>query len=107
MLMPTLMFNLINIIVGLIEATISLRVILKFAGANPATPFVAWVYETSRSLIWPFIGMFPSPTLNGSVIEFNSLIALLVYAFIGYLLLESIGYVSARTSRQKVVVIKD
>ncbi|OGK15050.1 hypothetical protein A2690_02985 [Candidatus Roizmanbacteria bacterium RIFCSPHIGHO2_01_FULL_39_12b] len=83
MFIETLIINLINIILGIIEFFIGLRIILKLAAANPATPFVSWVYETSRALIWPFQGMFPPPTLTGgSIVEFNALIALLAYAFL-------------------------
>lgn len=88
MFVAALMINLINLVIGIIEAFIGLRIILKLVSANPLTPVVSWIYETSRALIWPFQGMFPSPNLGGgSILEFNSLIALLAYAFIGYLLM--------------------
>lgn len=94
MFVAAFLINLINVVLGIIEAFIGLRIVLKLAGANPLSPFVAWIYETSRALIWPFLNMFPSPTFEGgTVVEFNALIALLVYAFIGYLLMELVGYV--------------
>ncbi len=115
MFIASLMINLINLIVGIVEAFIGLRIVLKLVAANPQTPFVQWIYETSRGLIWPFAGMFPSPTLEGgSIIEFNALIALLVYAFIGYLLMELVSYINyystthyGRTRVVKKEVIED
>ncbi len=100
MFVATLVINLINFILGVIELFIGMRIILKLAAANAETPFVAWIYETSRALIWPFQGMFPSPVLTGgSVLEFNALIALLAYALIGYLLMEFVRYIEFSTAR--------
>lgn len=94
MFVATLIINLINVVIGVIEAFIGLRIILKLTSASAEAPFVSWIYETSRGLIWPFAGMFPSPVLEGgAIVEFNALIALLVYAFIGYLLMELVSFV--------------
>lgn len=106
MFVASFLINLINLIIGIIEAFIGLRIVLKLTAANAQTPFVSWIYETSRGLIWPFSGMFPSPVLKGgSILEFNSLIALLVYAFIGYLLMELVTYIdhySATSYRTRI-----
>ncbi len=86
-----MLFFLIDTIVGFIELLIGVRILLKFFGANLATPFVAWVYETSRPLLAPFANMFPSPTFtSGFVIEFSALFALIFYAFIGVLVEEAL-----------------
>lgn len=77
---------------SLVELIISLRIILKLFGASETAPFVQWVYETSGPLLEPFIGMFPSPNISGGfVIEFSALFGLMVYAFIGYILLEIVA----------------
>lgn len=87
-----------NVVFGVIEFFIGLRVVLKLFSANPVAPFVNWVYETSEPLLMPFQGMFPASQLTGgSIIEFSSLFALLVYAFIAYgfaELIRYLGYVS-------------
>ncbi len=107
MFVAAFIINLINIILGVIEASIGLRIILKLVAANPQTPFVSWIYETSRALIWPFQGMFPSPTLEGgAILEFNALIALLAYAFIGYLLMELVTFLEHYSSRYRGPVRK-
>lgn len=80
---------LADIIFTFIEGLLALRILLKFFGANPFTPFVAWVYQTSKPLLTPFEGMFPSAvTQGGFVLEVSVLFALLVYAFAGYLIHE-------------------
>lgn len=93
----------INFVLAFVELFIVLRIILKLFGANPEAPFVSWVYETSRGLVAPFLGMFPAPTLTGGfVIEFSSIFALIVYAVFGYLLVELIEYVSFNSDNYRV-----
>lgn len=83
---------LTNLIAGVVETLLSLRVILKLFGANPRTPFVAWVYETSAPLLKPFIDIFPSPRIEGLfILEFSTLFALGIYAFVGYFIIEIIS----------------
>ncbi len=75
------------------EGLIGLRILLKLLGANTLAPFVRWVYETSKPLLAPFEGMFPSPHLRGGfVIEVSALFAFLAYAFIEYLIEELFRY---------------
>jgi hypothetical protein len=90
--------SLVNGIISLVELLISVRILLKLFGASTTAPFVRWVYETSAPLLEPFIGMFPSPNITGGlVLEFSAIFGLLVYAFMGYLLLEVINVLVPRT----------
>ena len=94
--------GLVNLVVSVAEALLGLRIILKLLAANPAAPFVQWVYETSEPLITPFRGMFPSPvTETGSVFEFSSLFALMIYALLGYLLVELVALVESGGKKKK------
>ncbi len=87
-----LLLSLLNLIVSIVSTFLSLRLILKLFGASEVAPFVRWVYETTRPLIYPFQNMFPSPELTGGfVIEFSVLFALLAYMFLGYLFEEAIA----------------
>ncbi|WP_202079478.1 YggT family protein [Caldalkalibacillus salinus] len=77
----------INIVIGIAQVVLGLRIILKLFGANTAAPFVQWVYDTSAPLLYPFEGIFPTRALDGSfVIEFSSLFAFVIYTLVGYLL---------------------
>lgn len=81
-----MLLSLTDLVIGLIEFLIGLRVILKLFGASANSQFVSWVYETTQPLLQPFVGVFPSPKVDGLfVIEFSALFALVVYALIGYL----------------------
>jgi len=92
----------VQFILGLIELVLIARFALRLFAANPASSFVAWVYETSQPLVAPFLLAFPAPTVRGGfVLEFTTLFALFVYAFIGYLLIEVLDSMSAvRTKRR-------
>lgn len=95
---------LINAIFSIIEILIAVRIILRLFGANPAAGFVQWIYATTQPLLAPFVGMFPSPALEGGfVIEFSAVFGLLVYAFIGYLLTEIIAELTYYSLRRKVI----
>ncbi len=78
---------LINIVVGIAEVFLGLRVLLKLFGANASNGFVQWVYSSSDVLLDPFRGIFPAKELSGSsVVDFSALFAMLIYGIIGMLL---------------------
>lgn len=61
------------------------RFLLKLLGANSSSEVVAWVYQTSEPLLKPFALAFPSASVReGGTLEYNTLFALFVYAFIAY-----------------------
>ncbi len=83
--------TLSDIFFAFVEGIIGLRIILKFLDASTSAAFVQWVYQTSKPLLVPFEGMFPSATTNGRfVLEISSLFALLAYGFVGYLIQEGL-----------------
>lgn len=95
-----LILLLTDFIFGLIELIIGLRIIFKMFGANPSTPFVSWLYEVSRTLLYPFQGIFPSPVLRGGfVLDMSAVVALLIYALIAYFISELIRFISYNSSR--------
>lgn len=85
---------LINLVIGLVEGILALRVILRLFGASSSVPFVSWVYDTSSELMAPFAGIFPTASVSpGFAIDFSALFAMIVYAIIGYLLKLLVDYV--------------
>ena len=91
--------TLVNIVFGVIEFLLLLRFIFKFFVVNAGTPFVAWIYSTSASLVTPFAKIVPDLKLGQFVVDFSTLVALIVYAFIGYLILRVFSYVGPRRYR--------
>jgi hypothetical protein len=78
--------QLIYLIFGIIEGLIAIRFVLKALGANPSAGFAEFIYGITYPLILPFIGLFGNPAAQGSVLEINSIVALIVYALVGWLL---------------------
>ncbi|GEM_PF-353751 len=70
--------------VGFIEVLIGLRVFLKLIGANSANDFGGFIYNFAGVFLAPFFGLTGSPSAGGMVLEVPSLIAMLVYALVGW-----------------------
>lgn len=86
----------VNIVFGVIEFLLALRFVFRFLVVNPSTPFVAWSYGATASLVSPFARILPDLRLGIFLVDFSTLFALLVYAFAGYLLLELFSYLGPR-----------
>ena len=69
---------------GALEGLIAIRMALKLIGANPNSWFAALVYQLSDLFLWPFQNLTVNPSFGNFVFEITSLIALLVYALIGW-----------------------
>lgn len=67
------------LILGIIEIILGLRFLLHLIGANPSAPFASWIYNLSQVFLWPFSGLVGTPAAGGIVFDFTTLIAMLVY----------------------------
>jgi len=72
------------LLVVMLEALIALRIGLKLIGANPDSSFAALIYGFTNLFLFPFAGLIGTPTAGGMVLEISSLIAMLVYALVGW-----------------------
>jgi len=70
-------------IVGFIDVLIAIRFVLKLFGANPA-PFVRFMYDLTWPLVAPFHGIFNTAQEGRSILEPESLVAMAIYALIGW-----------------------
>ena len=73
---------------GLIESLLGLRVVLKAVGANPTSGFVSFIYSVSDPLIIPFVGIIRSSVSGISVMEWSTIIAMIVYLLLGYAIVQ-------------------
>jgi hypothetical protein len=72
-------------IVGFIIVLLVLRLVLLLLGANDNNAFVGFVYALSGVFAWPFYGIFSyQPAYGQSVLEVSSLVAIAVYALVGW-----------------------
>jgi YGGT family len=87
---------------GFLISSIGLRFMLKLLGANPQNIFTNLVYQFTNLFLWPFNGMFASPSANGMILEISSLIAMLVYAFIAWIIARLAWLLIYRTDTRSV-----
>ena len=78
----------IYLLFGILEGLLGIRFVLGLLGANPAAGFAQFTYGITGPFIAPFEGLFGRPRFEGSVFEFNSLAAILVYALIAWVLVK-------------------
>ena len=90
------------LVLGLLEALIAFRIGLKLIGANPANPFAMLVYNFSYIFVFPFLGLTAAPAAGGMVLELSSIIAMIVYALL-FWLVERLVWVALYRPREAVV----
>ena len=66
-------------IFSVVEALLIFRFLLKLIGANPDAGFSALVYALSYPLAAPFLYVVRATQVSGSVFEWTTLLAMLVY----------------------------
>lgn len=77
-------YQIIWYIYGIILTLLAFRVVFKALGANPNSGFVSLIYALSDPLALPFAGIFRTTVAQGSVFEWSTLIAALVYLLLAY-----------------------
>lgn len=73
-------------IAAIIEVILGFRFLLKLFAANPAAGFTDLIYNLSYPFAAPFLGVFQQSRLpnTGSVFEWTTLLAMLVYLLIAW-----------------------
>lgn len=87
---------LIQLAFGILNGLIGLRFILKLFAANPASPFAQLIYFLTTPFLWPFQGLTVTPSFAGIEVEFFSLIAIIVYTAIAWVIVQLIWILFAR-----------
>jgi uncharacterized protein YggT (Ycf19 family) len=99
-----LLAKVIELIAFSLGILIALRVVLKFFGASTQAPFVAWLYETTDAILYPFLGMFPTPVLGGLEIDLSAMFGMAVILAVGYVFAEA--FKSLDTSMKRSDIFK-
>ena len=66
-------------IFGVVEVLLAFRFLLRMTGANPAAGFSSFIYSVTWPFAEPFIAVFNSTRVEGSVFEWTTLLAMVVY----------------------------
>jgi len=111
--MSTKLVRAIYLIFGLIEAVLLIRFVLKALGANAEAGFAQLIYGMTGPLVAPFLGLFGTPqAASGATLELHTLIALVIYALVAWLLARGAWLVfgegrSASVARTDTVQTRD
>jgi hypothetical protein len=74
----------VGFIVGVIDILIAARFLGKLLGASAASAFVSFIYQLSGVLVAPFQGIFGDGGSKSNTFETSDLVAIVVYAVIGW-----------------------
>jgi uncharacterized protein YggT (Ycf19 family) len=88
------------VIFGII--VLGLRVFLLATSANPSTPFVNFIYNTSATYLQPFREIFPPKDVGSTgYIDVAAVFAMIIYAFIGWAFSALIDYIQSKIDKFK------
>jgi uncharacterized protein YggT (Ycf19 family) len=77
-------YQVVWYILGLIEVLLAFRFFLRLVGANPGSGFVDLIYTISAPFAVPFRGIVPVSQGESAVVEWSTLIAMLVYLVVAW-----------------------
>lgn len=86
-------YQVIWYILGVVETLLFFRVILKLFAANPLSGFVNFIYTLSNPFALPFYGIFRISASQGSILEWTTLFAMIVYLILAYGLVELMKFI--------------
>jgi len=78
--------QLIWLLLGLLEGVLGLRFIFKLMGVNPSNAFASFLYNLTDFFVRPFASLTGAPAAGGMVFEFSTLLAMIIYALVGWAL---------------------
>lgn len=96
--------NFILLVFGVLEVLIGLRVVLKMIAANPLNQFAEIIYQLTNPLVRPFTTLVTNLTSGTMVIEITSIIAMVVYALLCWVLVQFIRLVFFQTRHRRVTI---
>ena len=76
--------QVIYFVFGVVEVLLAIRFVLLLLGASETSGFVRLIYGLSQPFVLPFQGIFGAPSFDGSLIEWSSLVGIVVYLLVAY-----------------------
>jgi hypothetical protein len=86
---------IVGLIVGVIDILIAARFLGKLFGASTQSAFVSFIYTVSGPLVAPFQGIFGNGGSKVNTFETADLVAIVVYAVLGWGLVMLIRIITA------------
>lgn len=93
-------------IFGLLNILLAFRFILKLLAANPLAGFSKFIYTLSHPFASPFLNVFKTSKVEGSIFEWTTLLAILVYTLVAWGIVK-IFFMSKTVSTQEAATKLD
>ncbi len=90
-------YQVIWYILGIIEVLLAFRIVLKALGANAGSGFTSFIYSISSPFASPFSGIFGTTITQGSVIEWSTFVAGIVYLIVAFGLVQLMQLIKPTT----------
>lgn len=90
--------RIVWLITAVVDIVLTMRFVFMLLGASPRAAFTALLYGVTLPLVAPFQGMFPNPGQGGAVFEPASIVAIIVYTLLGWVI---VAVIRIRHSRRR------
>ncbi len=94
--------QIIYLILGIVESLLIIRFVLKLLAANPDAAFTNAIYGLTDPMVTPFNGVFSTPQTHNVVLDLAAVLAMIVYALVGWGIAKLIYALGARRPVQPV-----
>jgi hypothetical protein len=78
------------LVLAIVEILLTIRLVLKLLDANPDAGFSLLLYGITSIFVFPFQGVFPSIQTDGSIFELSTLLAMVIYALLTWVIVRVI-----------------
>jgi uncharacterized protein YggT (Ycf19 family) len=83
-------------VVGVVDVGLAIRFLFKLLGGSSQAGFVRLMYDITQPLVAPFHGIFNTTVQGKSILEPESLVAIVIYSLIGWGLVSMVRLMSKR-----------
>ncbi|MHB1342049.1 MAG: hypothetical protein ACYC77_09560 [Coriobacteriia bacterium] len=104
--LETVVSRIVWYVAGAIDVFLAIRFALLLFGANAVAGFVKLIYSVSDVFMAPFVAVFPTAQVEGSVFEWSALLAIAIYALAAWGITELIRAVVPRDRSETVEEVK-
>jgi YGGT family len=88
--------QLVYLFFGVVDGLLVIRLLLKLLGANPTAGFSNWIYNVTGFFMAPFKNILPTIGNEQSQLEMAVVLAILVYALLGWAIARFVAIVFYR-----------
>lgn len=88
-------------LVGIVDALLVLRLVFFMFGAR-AVGFADLLYSITDPLVAPFRGIFAAPKIDGAYFDTASIVAIIVYALLGWVVARLIDLATRPADSKKI-----